>query len=129
MKKMIKRIFGIVSSFILGTQSRIFAIEQTDVYGPPPEPKNSGKILDIAQPAVYGPAPDPSVSTAPDPSVSTITGGQIFSIVASILLFIIGLMVILNKNIKKKVKVITVIILSITNIGIVKADTKNKFVF
>ena len=118
MKKMIKRIFGIISSFILGTQSRIFAIEQTDVYGPPPEPKNNGKILDIVQPSVYGPAPDPSVST--------ITGGQIFSIVASILLFIIGLIVILNKNIKKKVKVITVIILSITILALLLLA---KFVF
>lgn len=85
MKKVIKIIFGIISSFILGAPSKIFAIEQTDVYGPPPEP-----------------------------SISTITGGQIFSIVASILLFIIGLIVILNKNIKKKVKVITVITLFIT---------------
>ena len=105
MKKMLKRIFGIICSFILGAQSKIFAIEQTDIYGPPSEPKNGGKIIDITQSTVYGPVPVPSVST--------ITGGQIFSIVTSILLFIIGLIVILNKNIKKKVKVITVIILLI----------------
>lgn len=118
MKKMVKRILGIISSFILGTQSRIFAIEQPAVYGPAPEPKSSGNIIDIAQPGVYGPAPDPSIST--------ITGGQIFSIVASILLFIVGLIVILNKNIKKKVKVITVIILSITIIALLLLA---KFVF
>ena len=116
MKKMIKRIFGIISSFILVTQSRIFAIEQPAVYGPAPEPNNSGKILDIEQPTVYGPAPEPSIST--------ITGG--LSIVASILLFIIGLIVILNKNIKKKVKVITVIILSIIIIALLLLA---KFVF
>lgn len=118
MKKRVKRVFGIISSFILGIQSKIFAVGQTEVYGPPPEPKNSGKILDIAQPPVYGPAPDPSVST--------ITGGQIFSIVASILLFIIGLIVILNRNIKKKVKVITVILVSITIITLLLLA---KFVF
>ena len=64
-----------------------------------------GKILEISQPAVYGPAPDPSVSK--------ITGGPILPIVVSILLFIIGLIVILNKKINKKVKIITVIILFI----------------
>ena len=110
MKKAVKRIFGIVCTFILGTQSKIFAIEQTDVYGPPPEPKSGGKIIDITQSTVYGPAPDPSIST--------ITGGQIFSIVASILIFIIGLIVILNKNIKKKTKVIIVTVLSITIIAL-----------
>lgn len=108
MKKMVKRIFGIISSFILGMQSRIFAIEQTDVYGPPPEPNNGSNILQ--QTTVYGPAPDPSVST--------IAGGQIFSIIVSILLFIIGLFVILNKNIKKKVKVVTVITLLIVIIAL-----------
>lgn len=118
MKKNVKRIFGIVSSFILGAQSKIFAVEQTEVYGPPSEPKNGSNIIDIAQSSVYGPAPDPSVST--------ITGGQIFSIVASILLFIIGVIVILNKNIKKKVKVITVVILSVVIIALLFLA---KFVF
>ena len=106
MKKILKKIFGSISFFILGAHSKIFAIEQTDVYGPPPSPKGKSSILDINQSAVYGPAPDPSFSS--------LTSGQIFSIVASVLLFIIGLIVILNKKIKKNTKVLTVAILSIT---------------
>ena len=97
MKKIVKRIFGIISSFILGAHSKIFAVEQTDVYGPPPRP-----------------------------SISSIDGGHILSIASSILLFIIGLIVILNKNIKKKVKIITVSILSITIIALLLLA---KFVF
>lgn len=97
MKKLVKRIFTIISSFILGTQSKIFAIDETTVYGP-----------------------------APDPSFSSLTGGQLFSIVSSILLFIIGLIVILNKNITKKAKIITITILTITIIALILLA---KFVF
>ena len=119
MKKMLKRIFGIISAFILGTQSRIFAIEQTDVYGPPPELKSGNGIINSSQPTVYGPAPDST-------GISTMTWGQLFSIIASILLFVIGILVILNKNIKKKNKVTTVILLSIIIIALLLLA---KFVF
>ena len=117
MKKLLKRTFGIISSFILGAQSKIFAMHQPAVYGPPSD-ANSETIIDISQPAVYGP---PS-----DPNITTLTGGQIFSIVASIMLFIIGLIVILNKKINKTVKVITVIVFSIIIISLLLLS---KFVF
>ena len=97
MKKLLKRTFGIISSFILGAQSKIFAMHQPAVYGPPS-----------------------------DPNITTLTGGQIFSIVASIMLFIIGLIVILNKKINKTVKVITVIVFSIIIISLLLLS---KFVF
>ena len=97
MKKLVKRTFGIISSFILGAQSKIFAIEQTDVYGPPPEP-----------------------------TISSLTGGQLFSTISSILLFIIGLIVIFNKNITKKVKIVIATILAIIIIALILLS---KFVF
>ena len=97
MKKLVKRTFGIISSFILGAQSKIFAIEQTDVYGPPPEP-----------------------------TISSLTGGQLFSTISSILLFIIGLIVIFNKNITKKVKIVIATILAIIIIALILLA---KFVF
>ena len=118
MKKLVKRTFGIICSFILGAQSKIFAIDETTVYGPAPDPNSENTIIDISQPSVYGPAPDPSFSS--------LTGGQLFSIVSSILLFIIGLIVILNKNITKKAKIITITILTITIIALILLA---KFVF
>lgn len=110
MKKVVKKLFGSICTFILGTQSKIFAIEQTDVYGPPPEPKNFKNITSTSQTAVYGPPPESGISE--------LTGGHIFSIIASILIFIVGLIVILNKNIKKKTKVIIVTLLAIALIAL-----------
>ncbi|MBR2588500.1 MAG: hypothetical protein IKD77_04770 [Bacilli bacterium] len=99
MKKFFKKIFGGISAFIIGAQTKVFAAgilseeiinpgHQVVLYGPPPTPPEEG----------FPPA---------------ITGAQIISIIASILLFIIGIIVILNKKISKKVKIIVSSIIAI----------------
>ena len=113
MKKMIKRIFAIISSFIIGTQLRIFATEQTNVQN---RPKKSIIAVPSAGTSLYGPPPDRSFGIL----------GNAFSIGASILLFFIGLIVLLNKNIKKKIKIITITILLLV---IIVLTLLRKFVF
>ena len=103
MKKIVKKVFGFICIFILGAQAKVFA--------------DSG-ITIPATPSLYGPPPDKGFSA--------MTGGQIFSIVTSVLLFIIGLVVIFNKNITKKVKTIVITLISIAIITLLLLF---KFVF
>ena len=107
MKKIFKKILGGISAFIIGAQTKIFAANQTEVYGPPPD-----QLIDEEQ---YGQLP----TTSHMEVSSTITGAQIVSIIASILLFIIGVIVILNKKISKKVKIIVSSIIAILIVGLV----------
>ena len=90
MKKLFSNIIFSFSSFILGVKN-VFA-------------------LDIEQPSLYGPAPDPSNTTVPvnpvGPSVANVA-----SIVSTIVLFLIGIFVLLNKKISNRVKVITIIVI------------------
>ncbi len=93
MKKKFNNILFSISGFILGIKN-VFA-------------------LDIAeQPSLYGPAPDPSNTTVPvnpvGPSVANVA-----SIVSTIVLFLIGIFVLLNKKISNRVKVITIIVILI----------------
>lgn len=108
MKKFLKKIFGGISAFIIGAQTKVFAANQTSVYGPAPD-----VTINTNQTTVYGPPPTSSVNISPtvpptggEAITPVITGAQILSIIASILLFIIGIIVILNKKISKKVKII-----------------------
>ena len=127
MKKFIKKIFGVISTFIIGLQAKVFAANQTSVYGPPPGltiNRNQtdvygpppDKTIDVVQPTVYGP---PSAPLEGDGITVTITAAHIFSIIASILLFIIGLIVIFNKKIPKKVKIIVSSIIAIAIAGLI----------
>ncbi|MBR3152317.1 MAG: hypothetical protein IKF52_01685 [Clostridia bacterium] len=126
MKKFIKKIFGVISTFIIGLQTKVFAANQTSVYGPPP-----GLITDRNQTEVYGPPPDITIDVnqttvyGPPSAIkgngitATLTAAHIFSIIASILLFIIGLIVIFNKKIPKKVKIIVSSIIAIAIAGLI----------
>ena len=87
MKKIFRKISYGLSIFVLGAQSRIFARDRSV--------------------AVYGPAPDP---------IRNATGlgpGQILSIIVTLILFMLGIMVALNKGIKKNVKIISLSIISV----------------
>lgn len=91
MKKIFNNVLFSISGFILGIKN--------------------GFALDIIdQPSLYGPAPDPSNTTVPlnpaGPSVASIA-----SIVSTIVLFLIGIFVLLNKKISNRVKVITIIVI------------------
>jgi hypothetical protein len=91
MKKLFSNIIFSFSSFILGVKN-VFA-------------------LDIEQPSLYGPAPDPG-----SPNVPVNPGSSIFnivSLVSTIVLFLIGIFVLLNKKISNKVKIIVSIIILI----------------
>ena len=87
MKKKFNNILFSISGFILGIKN--------------------GFALDIAeQPSLYGPAPDPSNVNPVGPSVANVA-----SIVSTIVLFLIGIFVLLNKKISNRVKVITIIVI------------------
>ena len=92
MKKKFNNILFSISGFILGIKN--------------------GFALDIAeQPSLYGPAPDPG-----SPNVPVNPGSSIFniaSLVSTIVLFLIGIFVLLNKKISNKVKIIVSIIILI----------------
>lgn len=138
MKKIFKKISYALSTFVLGAQTKIFAADKAiAVYGPAPDPKPTNTIFDPGQTDIYGPAPDPGPAQnvlnpgrsqnifdpnqtdiygpAPDP-IRTATGlgpGQILSILVSVVLFVLGITIALNKGIKKNVKVISISIISI----------------
>lgn len=109
MKKVLKKISFLLCSFIIGAQSKIFAVGQTTKYGPIPDPN-------VNPQAKYG-VPAPTITRTP--SNTTVRSGaglghaQILSILAAILLFFIGLIIALSKGIKKNVKIILVTIISI----------------
>ena len=110
MKKFFKKILGGISTFIIGLQTKVFAADQTTVYGPAPD-----EIVNTEQTTVYGPPPTtPQVDASP-----TTAGTHILPIIASILLFIIGVIVILNKKISKKVKIIVSSIIAILIVALV----------
>ena len=90
MKKIFNNVLFSISGFILGIKN--------------------GFALDIIdQPSLYGPAPDPSNTTVPlNPAGSSVA--SIASIVSTIVLFLIGIFVLLNKKISNRVKVITIIV-------------------
>ena len=90
MKKLFNNVLFSISGFILGIKN--------------------GFALDIIdQPSLYGPAPDPSNTTVPlNPAGSSVA--SIASIVSTIVLFLIGIFVLLNKKISNRVKVITIIV-------------------
>lgn len=83
MKKLFNKIIFGISSFVLGVNN-VFAEEQ---------------------PTLYGPAPD--YPATPDPGPSTF---GIVSIVSAVVLFLVGIFVLLNKNISRKVKIIVSIV-------------------
>lgn len=108
MKKVLKKISFLLCSFIIGAQSKIFAVGQTTKYGPVPDPN-------VNPQAKYG-VPAPTITRTPSNTVRSGAGlghAQILSILAAILLFFIGLIIALSKGIKKNVKVILVTIISI----------------
>lgn len=90
MKKIFKKFMASISLFLLGASSKVFGVSQTTVYGPP---KASNEIQAAV---VYGPPADIGIQA------STI---NLLTIISSIVLFIIGLLVILNKKIKKNIKI------------------------
>ncbi len=134
MKKIFRKISYGLSIFVLGAQSRIFARDRSvTLYGPAPDPGASANttIFDPGQTDIYGPAPDPGSNSvihsmnsidqpaiygpAPDP-IRNATGlgpGQILSIIVTLILFMLGIMVALNKGIKKNVKIISLSIISV----------------
>lgn len=117
MKKFLKKIFGRISAFIIGAQTKVFAASQTEIYGPAPD-----TIINENQTTVYGPPPTSNKISPPiieGKTFPVITGAQIVSIIASILLFIIGVIVILNKKISKKVKIIVSSIIAILIVALV----------
>ena len=91
MKKLFNDIVFDFSSFILGVKN-VFS-------------------LDVEQPSLYGPAPDPGSPTVPVNPGSSIF--NIVSLISTIVLFLIGIFVLLNKKISNKVKIIVSIIILI----------------
>ena len=139
MKKIFKKISCALSTFVLGAQAKIFAADKAiAVYGPAPDPKPANTIFDPTQTTKYGPVPDPGpvqnvlnptpsqnifdpnqtdiYGPAPDPIRTAGSGlgpGQILSILVSVILFVLGIAIALNKGLKKNVKIITLSIISV----------------
>ena len=82
-------------------------IEQQDVYGPPPDSKDTelGNSM-IKQEALYGPPPDKKNTELENINIGIL-----------IVLFILGVFALLNKKISKKSKYI--IVISLIIIGII----------
>lgn len=89
MKKKIKKIIQMITLFIIGAGGKTFASDQVQVvYGPPPRE-----------------------------IIKENTSGLLTGII-SIILFIVGLIVVINKNIKGKVKAIIVSIVVVAIVGL-----------
>lgn len=97
MKGKLKKLITSISLFLLGASSTAFAAGEADLYGPP---SGFGSEVPITG--------------------NTITNHSgILTIVTSIILFIIGLLIILNKKIKRTSKIIICSILGIILIGLI----------
>ncbi|HJJ11493.1 MAG TPA: hypothetical protein OIM49_07150 [Clostridiaceae bacterium] len=94
MKKKIKKIIQMITLFIIGAGGKTFASEQ-EVYGPPQR--------EIIKENISG--------------LFKNTSGLLTGII-SIILFIVGLIVVINKNIKGKVKAIIVSIVVVAIVGL-----------
>lgn len=96
MKKKIKKIIQMITLFIIGAGGKKFASDQVQVvYGPPPR--------EIIKENISG--------------LFKNTSGLLTGII-SIILFIVGLIVVINKNIKGKVKAIIVSIVVVAIVGL-----------
>ena len=73
-----------------------------ELYGPPPERRNQTNSSLIVPEALYGPPSDENKNTS---------GLNITNIGIVVLLFIIGLIAMLNRKLSKRVKIITAIII------------------
>ncbi len=138
MKKIFMKISFLMSSFIIGIQSKVFGREMpSTLYGPPTPANNDTIPFDpslfedtntVVNPQTKYGAPSPIVNR-PNNNINNTSGlghAQILSIIIAILLFVIGLVIVLNKGIKRNIKAI---LLTIISIAIVVLMLLTMFVF